>query len=297
MDRLTAHCAETELLEATPGPQWVHLLPGGLIRGRDGRQFVLDKPDAVIAASLDGADLPIDYEHQMDDPAARLASAEVPAAGWIKRLELRADGIWGLVDWTEKAQNMIAAREYRYLSPVFHHQRDGRIVRLIGAGLVHRPNLPLKALSCEETGTGASSLGAVAAALGLPASAAADAILMAVNALRTPDPEQFVPVAAVRELLADRNGKIALMSEREVTVRVDEALASGHITPGMRDWATALCRQNPDSFDEFLKAPAAWAHLFREAVRGKPPASRGGAGSAEEKAICAQLGIDPSRLT
>lgn len=113
---MTTHpalCAETELA-ADGAPEWVHLLPAGLIWGRDGRSFRLGDGAAVIAASqAGGVDLPIDYEHQADDPD-RQKNGPVPAAGWIKALELRADGIWGRVEWTATAKNMVAAREYRY---------------------------------------------------------------------------------------------------------------------------------------------------------------------------------------
>ncbi len=40
-----------------------------------------------------------------------------PAAGWIKRLEARPDGIWAAVAWTEAAQARIRAGEYRYITP------------------------------------------------------------------------------------------------------------------------------------------------------------------------------------
>ena len=121
MDLMSSYCAETELPTAPESGQWVQLLPAGRFQGRDGRSFALDNPQAVLAETAKRGDLPIDYEHQMDDPAARPASGEVRAAGWIKQIEVRADGIWGLVDWTETARNMIQAREYRYLSPVLHH--------------------------------------------------------------------------------------------------------------------------------------------------------------------------------
>jgi hypothetical protein len=35
--------------------------------------------------------------------------------------------------------------------------------------------------------------------------------------------------------------------------KIDDALAKGYITLGMKDWATSLCRQNEASFDAFLE--------------------------------------------
>lgn len=156
MDLVSSWCAESELRAGPASGQWVQLLPAGRFQGRNGRAFVLDNPQAVIAETSKRGDLPIDYDHQMDDPAARPANGDMRAAGWIKQLEARADGIRGLVDWTDTARNMIQSREYRFLSPVLHHHADGRVVRLLGAGLVHRPNLALKALSSEQPGAGLS---------------------------------------------------------------------------------------------------------------------------------------------
>lgn len=42
---------------------------------------------------------------------------------------------------------MIAAREYRYLSPAFLHDDAGVITRLKSAGLLHHPALHLTALA------------------------------------------------------------------------------------------------------------------------------------------------------
>ena len=301
MARLIAACAEAELpatdTATAAEPQWVHLLPGGLIKGRDGRSFALDNPDAVIAASDDGADLPIDYDHQMDDPKARPASGEVKAAGWIKRLELRGDGIWGLVEWTEKARNMIQAKEYRYISPVFNHLANGKIVKLLGAGLVHRPNLALKALSSQHDANQGDGLSLIAAALDLPATAEAGEILTALNLLKTPDPARFVPIEAVSDLLNAHRQTKALMSEREADAAVEKAILDGYITPGMRSWAKALCRENPDSFEGFLKSSApAWAHLFRPAVQRQLPVADDLADDSAAGQIATQLGIDPKRL-
>lgn len=200
------------------------------------------------------------------------------------------------MEWTEKARNMIEAREYRYVSPVLHHYPDGRILRMLGAGLVHRPNLVLKALSSEqdppETG-----LSQVALALGLPETANAAAILTAVNSLKTPDPARYVPVEAVADLLKDRHAQVALMSEREADARVETALNEGYITPAMRPWATALCRENPEAFEGFLSSSCpAWAHLFRPTLNRQLPQAAPRKRTDAGAKIAAQLGLPPEAL-
>jgi len=129
----------------------MHLVPCGAIAGRDGRSHALSDPAAVGKDfEARGLDRVIDFEHQNDTPAARL-NGPVPAAGWIKALQVRADGLWGRVEWTARAAQMIAAKKYRFLSPVIFHHRDTReTMRLKGASLVHSPNLVLTALNSQE---------------------------------------------------------------------------------------------------------------------------------------------------
>jgi phage I-like protein len=131
-------------------PEWVHLFPHGQMTGRDGRKFDLADPGTIVLAfQAAGVDLPIDYEHQNDRPEAK-NNGPVPAAGWIKALRSDETGLWGRVEWTATAREMIANREYRYLSPSFlYHPKTTAIVRLKGAGLVHNPNLHLTALASK----------------------------------------------------------------------------------------------------------------------------------------------------
>ena len=60
--------------------------------------------DAFAQASVD---LPVDYEHQSDKPGVAMAGP-VPAAGWIKELKADALGLWGRVEWTAQARELIA---------------------------------------------------------------------------------------------------------------------------------------------------------------------------------------------
>ena len=88
-------------------PEWVHLLSERLVTGRDGRDFDLQDPAALILAfQSSGIDLPIDYKHQSENADAK-ANGPVPAAGWIKELKLESGKLWGRVDWTATAREMI----------------------------------------------------------------------------------------------------------------------------------------------------------------------------------------------
>lgn len=185
----------TTAADAGGPPEWVHLVPAGSFSGRDGRGPYRLDADAVIARFHGGGvDLPVDYEHQMLSAAEK--AGPVPAAGWITDLEERPDGLWGRVRWTERAAELLAAREYRYVSPVFRHLSDGTIVELLGAGLVHAPNLHLAAAASREdiaahapeTGEAAPAepdlRAALAELLGLPDDAGIGAAIEAVLSLK-----------------------------------------------------------------------------------------------------------------
>lgn len=103
--------------------------------------------EATIAYQK-GADLPFDYDHQL--VFAEKNGQPAIASGWIKELAVRPDGIWGRVDWTAKAAAHIAAKEYRYLSPMFAHDKDGNVLRLAGAGLTNVPNLEITAIASQH---------------------------------------------------------------------------------------------------------------------------------------------------
>jgi phage I-like protein len=142
---------------ALPGdgqaPDWVHLIPAGRFTGVDGRgPYSLKDVDAVLATSAPaGIDPVIDYDHQTDLAAVKGVGGTAPAAGWVKEFEARADGIWGRVEWTARAAAAIAAREYRYISPVFQHTKSGEVLKVLRAGLTNNPNLQLTALASQET--------------------------------------------------------------------------------------------------------------------------------------------------
>lgn len=103
-------------LEMAELPEWLRLLPLGEVNLVDGRpSFEVDPEslaDLVKAFGARGTDLVIDYEHQS------LTGGQAPAAGWIKDLEVREDGLWAQVEWTSQAEGYLKQREYRYFSPV-----------------------------------------------------------------------------------------------------------------------------------------------------------------------------------
>jgi phage I-like protein len=91
-----------------------------------------------VNSNVRGTELDIDYDHKM-------FSGE--AAGWIKTADARPDGLWVLVDWTQKAADAIRSKAYKYFSPEFDdswtHPKTKQEFKdvLFGGGITNRPFL------------------------------------------------------------------------------------------------------------------------------------------------------------
>jgi phage I-like protein len=132
-------------------PSEIKLIPAGSFRSaRDARPvdvpaWVMD--DAIAAAvlsaqaALKGKFL-FDYDHQT--LRAEKNGQPAPAAGWGGRLEWRSgDGLYAVdMDWTQAALSAIAAKEYRYISPVFlYDKKTGAVTSVKMAALTNYPAL------------------------------------------------------------------------------------------------------------------------------------------------------------
>lgn len=100
--------------------------------------FVDDESVESIIAQFErrGNDMVIDYEHQT------LKDVQAPAAGWAKLISKGKDGVWAIVDWTSKARDYIANKEYRYFSPVFWvRAKDRKVVAIKNIALTNDPKV------------------------------------------------------------------------------------------------------------------------------------------------------------
>ncbi|MFH2011688.1 MAG: phage protease [Pseudomonadota bacterium] len=129
------------LKEMTGAPESFQVLPDGKIdiESDDPAYLDADSAEQVIEHfKARGNDMVIDYEHQTlkDD-------VQAPAAGWIKKLEYRgAQGLWAIVDWTEKAKNYILNREYRYFSPVMLvNKKTRKVLAIFNVALTNSPRI------------------------------------------------------------------------------------------------------------------------------------------------------------
>jgi len=147
-DQVTQHAA------GKAAPVWIDLIPAGVFSGRDGRgPYRNGHPELVIAETRKlgmTAGLPIDFDHAIDLGAPQGQPA--PAAGWIRELRLVDGVIQGQVEWTAAGAKALAAKLYRYISPVFEFSEDGAVQRLLRAAVTNNPNLYLTAIAAAEAG-------------------------------------------------------------------------------------------------------------------------------------------------
>jgi len=152
---LVSACAVA--INTDAAPEWLQLIPAGKFSAVDGRgPFDNLDPDSIIAASM--AKMPqvgmvLDYDHSTDLAAPEGRPA--PAAGWIKQFKVENGAIFARIEWTADAAEAVIAKKYRYVSPVFEHNKDGKVERILRAALTNNPalvNLPAIAHRLKEDG-------------------------------------------------------------------------------------------------------------------------------------------------
>ncbi len=169
-------------------PTEFQVLPYGEIEinGRDKPAILDDVAMKEIIAQFQsrGNDMVIDYEHQT------LEGTQAPAAGWIRRLvDKGREGLWAVVEWTERAKEYLKNKEYRYFSPVMWiHDKSNRVVLIENIGLTNYPRInnlkPIMAkmelarpdLSSRDHNTEDKQMEKIKQILKLPADAAADKV-------------------------------------------------------------------------------------------------------------------------
>lgn len=97
---------------------WIHVAPFGEWKGHSEGSFALtsehfDSVRAVLANK--STPVSLDYEHA----SIRPKGGPTPAAGYANNVEVRSDGLWARVEFTQRAAELIRAGEYRFCSGVF----------------------------------------------------------------------------------------------------------------------------------------------------------------------------------
>lgn len=284
-----AYAALTVQLD--PARRDVRLIPAGEFRAVDGRPKNVPawKLDAALAARViervtKRSDARVvDYEHQTI--YSEKNGQPAPAAGWFKNLEWReGDGLYATdMEWTDRAHGLIAAKEYRYISPVFaYDQKTGEVLDILHAGITNNAGLDgltdlaalaakfdadhspadlgdnnpkeqsmsemlkkmLAEIGLQETATEAEALAAVTA---LKANADKTATLETeVAALKStaPDPAKYVPADTVKTLQSEVATLTARIHGAELDSLIDAGMKDGRILPAMESWARDLGKKD-----------------------------------------------------
>jgi phage I-like protein len=276
-----------------------------------------------------GLDLPLDWEHASELKAPKGESA--PAAGWITALEVRDGGsLWGKIDWTESGSKSICAREYRYVSPGFYHDKTGTIIGLSSAGLTNKPALKLAELAREQEETMNPELLKL---LKLDDKATPEQVLAACQELAkkgdalvqhqteiaaikakqaeteqqlataraaVPGLDKFVPradydlaLARVKRLEDDNASTKALAHRQEVETEITNAVKAGKVAPASVEIFRKQCESTGGLaiFREFVKT-APTVVSADEVIRNRRPEGSGKVAlSSEERKFISRMGL------
>lgn len=289
--------------ESAAPPEWVELIPAGTFSGRDGRgPYTLDIGAVLAAFEKGGIDLPIDYEHQT--LSADEKAGPVPAAGWIKELAAREGALWGRVQWTPRAAELIGQKEYRFLSPVFRHDKAGRVLALEGAGLTHYPNLDLTPVAHQKGAPMDDDLlEQLRYVLNLPTLTAPQDLIAELQKLmdrlkaaeasaaqsRQIDPAEWVPMSQHRAVAEELHQLQKAVAKDKAEAAVREAMSAGKLAPAMQTWAQAYAEKDPEGFAAWCAAAPVIVAPDASAHRVAPNAGTAAEALTEDDRIACQL--------
>ena len=318
----------------------IQLFPFGRFYPADGRTegvggwYVDDSNGYALAESINqlGIELMIDYEHQT--LYLEKNGQGNPAAGWIKQVEYRPnEGLFATVAWTEKAASQIKAGEYRYISPLFIPDSNGRVVQVLNAALTNRPALHnlaeafalshtfnqqkqgqpmLKLLQQLFDAPNASEaeimekLTALSAAKGdakVALSAVYDELktqtaqAVALSAqVANPDPTKFVALSQMQAVQTELNALKAQHAKEKADSLITQALSDGRLLPAQKAWAENLAQTNFVALSDYLATVTPNAALAGGMQAKDEPVDKPVALSAEELAAAKMLGMSEAEF-
>lgn len=290
-------------VEVKEVPEIIRILPIGEVKSRKGDFIVDDESVELIKLYFSGrkVDLVIDYEHQSLD------NTQAPAAGWITEIGSEDGAVTAKVKWTDKAEEYLRNREYRYLSPVvLVRKSDRKAVAVQSVALTNTPAIDgmfpvvnsLTGDDNEEPKEEKMDIKELRVLLGLDENATEEDVKKKIAEIKekaeTQAEEKPIPVAnsLVLSLLGlDEKAKTedvvtAVMSfnshkadeekeelkkkleEREAGDLVQTALKDGKISAAQKEWAMSYALSDKEGFKSFLhKTPGVVPMGRTETVR------------------------------
>lgn len=232
-------------------PGEIHIVPIGEWKERGFRITAEDCGDILRNFTSFGIDLVIDYEHQSLNSGYNGAPA--PAAGWIKKLEIRDNGVFAVeVEWTDDAKALIEAKKYKYISPVIvFNDSDPHDGSWIGCSLhsVALTNTPYFRDDLEPLIN--SRYNHEPARAGNEKKEKDMSLEEQVAALKV---EKEAQAARIAELETQVAAKDANLAEIETAKMVDEAIAAKKLLPAQKEVGLIVAKQGKEAFDKFIAA-------------------------------------------
>ncbi|MDA3978481.1 phage protease [Gallibacterium sp. AGMB14963] len=309
----------------------IQLFPFGRFYPSDGRPegkggwYVDDTNGYALADKINQSTVKmmIDYEHQTLFIAQN--GRGNPAAGWIAHAEyISGEGLFADVEWTDKASAQIKDKEYRYISPYFYTDDNGKVLDVINAALTNRPALHelheaiatsqlyqhqqedkpmlklLQALfdlpdaSEEVIKEKLTALSAEKTKAGIALSAVYSELAtqqqkaVALSA-QEPDPTKYVALSEMKAVQDElRQLKESVVTDK-VEKMVEVALSEGTLLPAQKEWAVKLGKVNLQALSDYLSV-APKHNLGEKQAKGDPNGQKV-ALSAEDKCVAKMLGL------
>lgn len=232
-------------------PTRVLIAPWGEVESTHGT-FVLDAEAATAAVeafAAHGTDVPIDFEHQTLGGAYAAPDGRAPAAGWIKRLHVEPGvGLLADIEWTGEARELLAGKQYRYLSPVaVIRKADRKLAAIHSAALTNKPAIVGMRPIVNRAETGQGHNGYEVGGAGVTV-AALEQLRGELGLTEGSDGEEILLAARERIALLRESAK-----QQQIGERVAEAMRAGKLSDAQRGWAEALIARDESLFDEWLK--------------------------------------------
>lgn len=151
-----AHRTLSIVLTGDEPPSEFRIFTAGKVETTKGT-FIFDEAAAIAVMAeftTHGTELMVDYDHASLAGLSLDPAQSGKAAGWFG-IEVRAGELWAVnVRWTEVAASALRAKEWRYMSPAFATDQEGRITSLLNVALTNLPATrrlePLMAANVKE---------------------------------------------------------------------------------------------------------------------------------------------------
>jgi phage I-like protein len=312
---------------AAPGPEpkWQKLFPMGATKfradfGKEGKltftrewcQTLVDNAKALVAK---GHRIQVNYHHLGGDVDPSTPLENTVAAGWMQDVELRADGPYALIGWTERARKFIEAQELGYLSPEFFLDYTSRDTgkpqgpTLVGAALTNVPFLkelprvaasdtpqppapaegesmdPKKLRKLLKLSENATDAEVEAALLALGGSAEKLSLTEREGAVKLKEMQGVVVTLTekVNALEADKAKMLAEQRGAAVKGFLDELVKVGKVTPAMRPSLEAIALDKGVEAIKFMEQVKPTVSMTETGVPAGDPASTSSTADATAK--------------